>query len=171
MARERAAAEGVRLTWVHADMREVPFEATFDAVISISSVFGVLEGDEEDARAMAAVARSLKPGGRLLVDQANREWAFRNYSPSGFTETEDGHLVLREATLDLRESLNHVTITIIAPDGGKRTYRHVFRFYTLTEMARMVKEAGLRLEEVWGGLDRRAYGLDSSRMVLMARKA
>ncbi|HEY8491082.1 MAG TPA: methyltransferase domain-containing protein [Dehalococcoidia bacterium] len=170
MARERASREGLPITWVHADMREVPFTDAFDAAISINSVLGVLEGDEEDARAVAAVARSLRPGGRLLVDQTNREHVIRHYRPDHFRETEDGHLVIFQGRLDLRESLNHVTVTIIGPEGGRRTYRHVFRLYTLTELARMLERAGLRLEEVWGGLDRRPYDLESPRMVLLARR-
>lgn len=171
MARDRAARAGVRPAWVHADMREVPFVEAFDAAISINSVLGVLEGDEEDARAVAAVARSLRPGGRFLVDQVNREHLLRHYRPDHVHETEDGHLVIFRGRLDLRESLHHVTVTIIGPEGGRRAYRHVFRLYTLTELARMLERAGLQVEAVWGGLDRRPYDLDSRRMVLLARKA
>src|SRR5215472_2918927 len=44
LARQAAAAEGVAVTWVEADMRALP-PGPFDAVINLFSAFGYLESD------------------------------------------------------------------------------------------------------------------------------
>src|SRR5436309_6714365 len=44
-AREAAAVQGVQVQWVHHDMRGIPFENEFDAVINIFTAFGYLESE------------------------------------------------------------------------------------------------------------------------------
>ena len=49
LARASRAAEaaGVGLSVAHSDMRSIPFEASFDAVINMFTAFGYLESEEE----------------------------------------------------------------------------------------------------------------------------
>ncbi len=64
----RAAAErGVEVAWEHRDMRELPWEAAFDAAFCFFGSFGYFDeaGNEEFVR---AVARTLVDGGAFLVD-------------------------------------------------------------------------------------------------------
>ena len=72
-ARDDARAAGVDVRWVHADMREIPFEDEFDAVVNIFTAFGYLEDDAEDARVIDAVARALVPGGAFLLETIHRD--------------------------------------------------------------------------------------------------
>lgn len=170
MARESARAAGLDIDFRRADMREIPFVAEFDAVIMMGTAFGVLESDEEDEKVLHAVARALRPGGRVLVDQGSREWVFRHYQGRDWSEREGGILVLHERELKLLESRNYVRMTIIEPDGSRRAHHHIFRFYTLTELVGMLARAGLALRSAWGGFDGRDYTLDSWRMIVVAEK-
>src|SRR5262249_42598505 len=44
-ARTDAEAQSVQVRWVHGDMRQVPFENEFDAIINIWTSFGYLENE------------------------------------------------------------------------------------------------------------------------------
>jgi ubiquinone/menaquinone biosynthesis C-methylase UbiE len=169
-AREAARAAGVSIDFRRADMREIPFAGEFDAVIMIWSAFGVLESDDEDQKALDAVARALRPGGRFFLDQASREWIVRHFQSRDWAEREGGVLVLQERELNLLESRNYVRMTIVEPDGSRRVYDHTFRFYTLTELVEMLSRAGLTFRAAWGDFDGSAYTLQSRHMIVLAEK-
>ena len=170
LARKAADAAGVSLSLVHGDMREISFEAEFDAVINISSAFGYLENDAEDAKVLGQVGKALKPGGKFFIDVGNREHVIRAYASRDWQQLEDGALVLFERHIDLVTSRNHVSIILIEPDGRRRETGHVFRFYTLTELIKMLAEAGLVFQRAWGDFDGSDYSLDSRRMIVLAEK-
>lgn len=170
---ERAARQqGTRLAGtVHADMRAIPFESLFDAVINMFSSFGYLESEAEDAKVLAAIARALRPGGRALLDLLNHEWVILNYQTHDWHQATDGTLYLEQRELDLPTSRNHVTFTTVAPDGVRRELAgHHFRLYTLREMIGMLTDAGLRFESAYGDLDGRPYRIDTWRMIIIVRK-
>lgn len=58
---------GSSLTFEVGDMRELAIEGEFDAVVMLSGSFGFFD-DVTNMDVLARMARSLKPGGRLLVD-------------------------------------------------------------------------------------------------------
>jgi len=67
---QNAALEGVadRVTIETADMRKLPFaSATFDVVVSRAVIHNIYSAPER-ARAIAEIARVLKPGGRALIN-------------------------------------------------------------------------------------------------------
>ncbi len=170
MAADSAREADISIDLRQGDMREIPFASEFDAVIMMWSSFGVLESEEEDQKAVNAVARALRPGGRFLLDQGNREWVIRNFRERDWTERDDGTLLLNERSLDLIGSRNYVHMTVIETDGSRRDYQHIFRFYTMTEMAAMLQRSGLAVRKVWGGFDGQEYGLDSRRMIVLSEK-
>lgn len=171
LAEAGAEAAGVRIETVAADMREIPFEGHFDAVVNMFSSFGYLETEAEDACVLGAIARALKPGGRALLDLLNREWVVHNNGEKDWHRAADGTLYLEERHLDLATSRNHVTFTAISPDGASRPLDgHHIRLYTLREMIGALDDAGLRFEAVHGGFDDEPYSRDSRRMIVVARK-
>jgi SAM-dependent methyltransferase len=79
IARERAP-EGV--DYVEGDLRDMPFEGRFDAAINWYSSFGYFD-DQGNQRVLEGFRRALKPGGKLLIEQASREMLVANIPPSG----------------------------------------------------------------------------------------
>jgi SAM-dependent methyltransferase len=171
MAQSEARKAGVDLETVRADMREIPFEGRFDAVVNMFSSFGYLESEVEDAKVVSAVARALKPGGRLLMDLLNREWVIANYQQKDWHEDADGTLYLEQRHFDLDSSRNHVTFTVIRPNGERREIGgHHIRLYTLREIRGLLTAAGLDFERAYGGFEGEDYSIDSRRMIVIARK-
>jgi SAM-dependent methyltransferase len=70
--RQRAAAEGLEVTFLHGDAEELPFpDREFDAVLS---VYGSMFAPDQD-RAAAELLRVVRPGGTV---------ALANWTPDGF---------------------------------------------------------------------------------------
>jgi SAM-dependent methyltransferase len=171
MAQSEAREAGVELETVRADMREIPFEGRFDAVVNMFSSFGYLESEDEDAKVLSAATRALKPGGGLLMDLLNREWVVTHYEQKDWHGDADGTVYLEQRHFDLESSRNHVTFTVIAPDGQQREIGgHHIRLYTLREMRGLLEAAGLQYEQAYGGFDGEDYALDTRRMIVTAKK-
>jgi SAM-dependent methyltransferase len=168
-ARADASAESVEVRWVRGDMRALPFEAEFDAVVNLFTAFGYFEDEAEDLQVLQGVRRALKPGGRLLLDTINREKVIRHFQPYGVTRHADGLITLDERELDLLNSRCNVRLTLLFPDGTRREHAHSTRLYSLTEMARLLHAAGLDPEAHYGSLSGAPYTLDSRLVVLASR--
>jgi SAM-dependent methyltransferase len=171
LARRTAEAGDVSLKTVVADMREIPFQNHFDAILNMYSSFGYLESEAEDARVLESAAKASKPGGHLFLDMLNREWAVANYIQNDWHSGEDGTLYVERRDLDLATSRMHVRFTIVGPNGARReSVGHNIRLYTLTEMTRLLERAEMRVTGVFGGFDGEAYAISTRRMILCVRK-
>jgi SAM-dependent methyltransferase len=171
LAQAAARRAGLKLETVHADMREIPFAGRFDAVVNMFSSFGYLESEAEDAKVLGAIARALKPGGRVLLDLLNRDWVVANYETEDSHTAADGTLFLEHRRFDLESSRNHVSFTVVKPDGRRREVGgHHIRLYTLREMRGTLDAAGLSYEAVYGGFEGETYGIDTRRMIIVAHK-
>ncbi len=87
---------GVDVCWVRGDMRELPFEDKFDAVVNIFGSFGFLENDEADQRVLESVYRTLRPGGLFLQEIAKLDAFARNYQPMRAARLRNGLIVVDE---------------------------------------------------------------------------
>jgi len=162
----------VEVEFVRGDMRELPWESEFDAVISMFTSFGYLESDEEDERVLRGVGAALRPGGQFFVDHHNRE---RTTPWLGGGRKDwwegDGHIVMEEDEWDVLRSRITMTRTIIAPDGGRRQTGFVLRIYSHSEWLGMLRRSGLEWVKTYGGYDGSEYHHDSRGLVLVARKS
>ena len=155
----------------HADMRQLPdqFQGRFDAVINMFTSFGYLESEDDDQQVLHQIAKSLKPGGKLLMDLLNREWVIINNEEYDWHRHQDGRIVLERRQLNLQTSTNHLTYTEILPDGSRREMSDLqMRLYSLTELVKMLATAGLTLKKVYGGFRGEDYSVNTRRMIIVA---
>jgi SAM-dependent methyltransferase len=169
LARRAAADAGVAVTWLAADMRDLP-AGPFDAVVNLFSAFGYLESDAADQQVLTAVGRALRPGGRFLLDIRSREHMVRHFRAHEWQELADGGLFLQQAAFDLRTSRVQTQAILIEPDGRREQRAFSVRQYSLTELVGMLAAAGLTVTQTWGGFDASPYTLDSRRLVLLAAR-
>lgn len=166
-----AAEAGVELELVHSDMRQVPYLDRFDAVINLFTSFGYLNSDDEDMVVLHQVAKALKPGGRFLIDLINRDWVVSNFIPEEERGNPDGTRYLARRELDLLHSRIQNSFVVTTPDGATRHLNGLtIRLYTLTEMSRMLAEAGLGFQTVYGGYESEPYSIETRRMIVVAAK-
>jgi SAM-dependent methyltransferase len=84
-ARRRARSEGLNVPFVRCDMRRLPFEGRFDAVVNWFTSFGYFDAAGNLAAARAAFA-SLRPGGRFLVEMLNKSFVLPRFTSRGDEE-------------------------------------------------------------------------------------
>jgi len=167
-ARANAARAGVEVDWHQGDMREIPWEGAFDAVINVFSSFGYFTDEEENRRVLEGVTRALKPGGRFLIDVINRDWQVRQDLQRRWFEAGD-LFVLADPWLDPVEGRAGEVWRWL--EGGQwQTLEFDVRIYTATELKALIEAARLRWITVYGGWAGDEFGPQSRRIIALAEK-
>lgn len=166
LARADAASQGVEVEYVEGDMRELPWEERFDAVVSWFTSFGYFD-DEGNRRVLAESAKALKSGGRLLVDVHNGFALARNWLPFTVTERDGDLLVDRHRFEVLSGTL--VTDRFVVRGGRVRRADHRVRCFTFTELRDWLLAAGFARVDAF---DRGGEELtsESRRMLVIATR-
>lgn len=169
IAESRARNAGIEVEWVAADMRAIPSRDTFDAALNLFSSWGYFESDAEDERVLRSIAAALKPGGRFLLEVSHQPWIARHFEPHGWHEA-GGVVVLEQRSLDLMAGRLASEITVVYPDGRRRTWPYDLRLYTAPEVTRMLEAAGFVVTAAFGGYDGAPLSLGSSRLIVVAER-
>jgi SAM-dependent methyltransferase len=152
------------------DARELMFEGEFDAAINMFLSFGYFETDEEHLAMLKGIARSLKEGGRFLMDYWNREFEIQTFDQWQVERTEDMFEVEEWDFDHLRGRLNWTNHAFL-PDGRHESWYQSIRAYTVVEMKELFERAGLELDTVYGNLEGEPYKIDSEAAIFVATKA
>lgn len=168
-ARELADSLAVGLDLKQGDMREIPFESEFDAVINMFTAFGFFEREEDDLKVLQGVFKALKPGGQYLMDVLNREYALAQDTARRWT-SENGMYMLEERFFDYFRSRLELTNKLIVSTGEVKEASYSIRLYTLTEMLDLFNRVGLVLTDVYGDFNGALYNSRSPRMIMVASK-
>ncbi len=166
-ARERAASEGLALTFRQEDMRRLPFEAAFDGVVNLFTTFGYFEDAADHQRAVDAMARALVPGGWLVQDFLNAPYALAHLVPEDEREVE-GFRIAQRRWVENGRLNKEITLH---KNGDARTFTESVRLLTLADFRRMVAAAGLDLRATFGDYSGGPHAATSPRLILYARKA
>lgn len=163
-----AAGAGVEVRWQTADMRQLDFDREFDGAYSYFTSFGYFS-DAENESVLDRIARSVRPGGRFLLDVMHRDWLLTHPQQRTWTQRDDGALLMEETTLDLRSSRVISRQTLIEPAGGPLlTKEFDLRAYTCAELSALLERAGFHVQDVFGGPDGQPYSIESRRLILLA---
>jgi len=168
--RQAAEKAGVSVRFVQADMREIPFDDEFDAVINLFTAFGYFEDDAENQRVLASVEHCLKPGGKFLIDHSHLLRAARDFRPNVWRQYADGTIQIEEREFDARAVRFRTKATFIKPDGSRTERCNDIRCYTCAELCGMLRAAGLEVLDVYGGFDGGELTLESKRLIIISRK-
>jgi len=160
-ARSSAAEAGVEVTWLQRDMRDLEDLGPFDACASLYTAFGFF-GDDEDQEVLYQVAAALAPGGRFLLDLTNFLGYLIDLPHEAWTEDEQA--VCRERNEYEAHSGALVTHrTAFFKEGGRLDLPPSWvRAYLPHEILRMLRCAGLHVEQTLGALDEVGFSWESS---------
>jgi len=161
-ARRRSLAAKV----IRTDVRKAPLTDRFDGAYLVGTSFGVFDHRREDMEALKNIHRSLQPGGRFLIDQANPN-AFLSSMPSRNTHQIQSQQVVEELSRDDCDGRLVLRRTLRRGSWEKQWVMR-FRIYDPDALSRIVQEAGFAPDGFYGDLHGSPYSDASPRLVLLA---
>ena len=169
-AQREAAARGVSVRCLRSDMRALPFEAAFDAVINVFTAFGYFADEADDLAALRGVHRALRPGARFLLETLHRDGLVARFQPRVEYTTSGGAHVIRDYVWDAARDVIEDRVELRRADGTQARYSTSLRMRTLREWLALLRQAGLEPVAWHGGLDGRPLERESRRVVLIAAR-
>jgi len=157
------------VTFERVDARALPYQAEFDAVISLcQGAFGLagapgpaLGSSDPDGVVLDGMARALRPGGRLAMS------AFSAYFQIRFLEDTD--------RFDADRGVNHERTTIRDEAGAEAEHDLWTSCFTPRELRLLTSRAGLELEHLYavtpGAYAARPPDLDHPELLVIARRS
>jgi SAM-dependent methyltransferase len=187
LARDKLAranlGPGERVRLVEGDMRAFDLGETFDLAIIATKSFNYLIQRADQARALAAVAAHLQPGGLLALDLLNPRPDWLGAAPGSLHQDlveyapALGATVARTEAVVRTDLVEQVRVTrsaydIVAADGTvrKRLVEWAYRFIYRFEAEHLLERAGFRVEAALGGYGREPLAADSPTMLFLARR-
>lgn len=167
-AKRRAAAEGLSVEFVQADMREFRRPETFDVAINLFTSFGYFDDPAEDRKVLENFFVSLRSGGKLLIDVKGKEVLARDFRPRDWIE-QDGALFLEEREI-LAGWSKIRTRWIVVRNGKQEEFMLTLRLYSGAELAALLREVGFAKVEIFGSLEGIPYDQEAKRLVALATK-
>ena len=168
-ARERAAAAGVAVEWVQADMREFERPESFDLAINMFSSIGYFENDRENSRPLQMLHRNLAPGGAALIELIAKEQLAKVLTNTSSAEYPDGSiLVQRHWVQDNWQRIRNQWILIRDETAQYFTFDH--QLYSGVELRDRLLAVGFRDVRLYGNLQGDAMGPQTTRLVAVATK-
>lgn len=169
---ERAReAVGPGIPLVRADMRRIPFRSgAFGAVASFFTSFGYFRTRKEDLRTLHEMRRVLRSGGRYLIDFLNAEQVRRGLVPEE-EDTLHGRTVRQTREIRDGQVLKRIEIEPETPGGETAVFHERVRLYEPKELARLLRDAGLRPDSRYGDYGGSAHGAGSPRFIVVGRAA
>ncbi|MFK4302730.1 ubiquinone/menaquinone biosynthesis C-methylase UbiE [Paenibacillus sp. RC254] len=162
-----------RVSWHQGDMREVPLEESFDAVVNLFTSFGYFEEDAEQLRVLKEIYRLLKPGGRFIIDYLNPAYVAAHLMPHSSREDEgsqiEEHRVIEDGFVKKQIAIRSI---VVAGEEPARVYHERVKLYPYEKFRALLEEAGLSVEQVHGSYNEDEYIENASpRMIFVGVRA
>jgi 2-polyprenyl-3-methyl-5-hydroxy-6-metoxy-1,4-benzoquinol methylase len=170
-AREKAAAEGLPLELLQADMRHFSRPGAFDAAISMCTSFGYFEDPAENRQVVENLFHSLRPGGAVVLETIGKEILARIFQAHDWREMPDGTLFLEERKVARDWTWMENRWILVKPDGQRREFAVNHAIYDGAGLRRLFLAAGFEAVAIYGGLEGEPYDTEAQRLVAVARKA
>lgn len=169
-AADSAAAEGVPLNLVKADLRTYRTQKPeFHCAVNLFTSFGYCDTVQEDLQILKNIADSLLPGGTFIIESTSKEIARLYFTPGEEFDRAGMHVITEFSPVGQWEGLRS-RWTLIAPDGSKIDHEFVQRLYSAQELKEHCINAGFKTAEFYGDFDMSPYNNKARTMVLIARK-
>jgi SAM-dependent methyltransferase len=170
-ATEKAAAQGLEVELIQADMRQFVRVEAYDLALNLFTSFGYFEDPADDRRVAENLFRSLKPGGVLVMEMMGKEVLARIFLPRDWQELPDGTFYLQERTVTRDWSWIENRWILIRPDGRRHEYAVNHRLYDGAGLKALLQSVGFSEVELYGSLAGEPYDTQARRLVAVACRA
>jgi len=167
--RDAKKYESNTLRFYRQDMR-VPFgKNAFDYVFNFFTSFGYFDNPEDDNKVVRNIFSALKPGGLLVMDYMNADYAERRLTASEEKEI-DGIIYHISKWADEKYIFKKISIEEEL-FGRPLEYTERVKKFSVSDFKQLLKNNGLRLINVFGDYQLNGYDSEtSSRIIMIAKK-
>ncbi len=146
VCRRNARKAEVRVRFIRADMRDLPFESgAFDVVVCFNHSIGIFRDEAENRRAFGEAARVLRPGGKFLYETwsyprpnntrtRRKPYHWKEIRPDGTSQWVTGWWGGGRGHVRMRSKVRTITID--------------YKEYTTRELRRILRSLGFRTHPV-----------------------
>ena len=167
-AKNAAVKEKLEIDFVKSDMRKYSKPGSFDLAVNLFTSFGYFDDPEDDRTVVKNLYRSLKPGGKLVVEMMGKEILARIYRERDWSTIED-YIILED-----RKITNDWAMVesnwIIIKGNEKFTHKFTHRLYSAAELKSLLLSAGFSNAKAYGGLDGSVYDHNAKRLVIVGER-
>ena len=168
-ARESAAAEGVPLTLVQADLRNFSSDKKFDCAVNLYTSFGYCDTIEEDMMILKSIAGALKTGGTFIMECTSRESAIKYWTAGEDFDRAGYHVHTEFGVVGAWEGLR--SKWVLTDDNGKKIeHEFVQRLYAADDLCRRMLACGFKSAKIYGDFDLSPYDENLRTMIVIAKK-
>jgi SAM-dependent methyltransferase len=163
----RGAAPGAgSADFVRADVRRIRLPRRFDLAINLYTSFGYFRDRRDDLAALRSLRRSLRPGGKLVLEMNGKETAVRDYVSSEEFDRGGWRVRTENEVVGAWEGMRFRWILTRGAERVDRSF--TLRLYSGTELRGALAEAGFSEMRICGGLDGSPYDHDARSLVALA---
>ncbi len=149
------------------DMRETYIENHFDYALNLFTSFGYFETDNDNQRAINAMARNLKKGGKLIIDFMNAKKVILNLVEKEVKAVENINFHIQRK-VDNGYILKDIRFT---DDGKNHHFKEKVQILVLSDFNQYLQKAGLNIVDLWGDYELNDFDiLHSNRLIIVAQK-
>ena len=149
------------------DMREVYQKNQFDVVTNLFTSFGYFEKDEDEQKAINAMASNLKKEGLLVIDFMNAKKVITNLVASE-------QKIIDDITFDInRKIVNQYIIKDIhiSDSKTKHHFQERVKALTLSNFSDLIANSGLKIIDIFGNYKLEEFNAQTSdRLILICKK-
>ncbi|MDO5145791.1 MAG: class I SAM-dependent methyltransferase [Eubacteriales bacterium] len=174
IARERTQNLPGSFLYLLQDMRDFELYGTVASVISVCDSVNYVTSEEELRQVFSLVNNYLDPGGLFIFD-FNTEHKYRDViGERVIAEDREEVSFIWYNEYDDDEHINYIDLSLFVQEDGnlyrKFQEEHVQRGYGLSQIKRLMQEAGLVFLEAFDGYTKEAAKENSERIVCVARE-
>ena len=152
VAKEKAAAENLRIKFLKHDARNLPFDHEFDVAIMLcEGGFPLMETDEMNFDILKNVTKSLKNKCKFIFTTLNGLFPlYHSVEEFCASTTGEGNATYRSNTFDLMTFRDHNITDFEDDHGNKKTLESNERYYVPSEITWLLKSLGFARVEIFG---------------------
>lgn len=152
VAKEKAAAENLKIKFLHHDARNLPFSNEFDiAIMLCEGGFPLMETDEMNFEILRNVVKALKKPGKFIFTTLNGLFPlYHSVQEFCDSESKTGNATYRSNTFNLMTFRDHNITDFEDDHGNKKTLESNERYYVPSEITWLLKSLGFARVEIFG---------------------
>jgi SAM-dependent methyltransferase len=144
--------------FIISDIRTLTFDRDFDCAFNWGGSFGYYSNAENES-ILQALVKAVRIGGRILIDQPNREYLLRHFR----SESQNGDLCIKNRWDPKHERIE--SDWMVMTKGHKKSNKMSIRLYTAKQMTDLLRSAGCSSVWLKGSISGEEYSRTSKRLI------